>query len=207
MNSRNQLSRRKEIKMENKKLNAKDLINVGIYTAICAVLVCAVAMTGIIPIMMVLLVVFVPLITGIPYMMFLTKDKKFGMILLMNMLMGIFMWVTGMSYYALIVGTVSGLIAELVYRAGDYKSKKLGILAFAISGIYCWANYFGIFFNSEAYFSTRQNFGQDYIDSVTKMLPLWMCPVLLGVDFVFGIIGGWIGTKVLRKHFEKAGIA
>lgn len=193
--------------MDSNKLNAKDLINVGIYTAICAVLVCAVAMTGIIPIMMVLLVVFVPIITGIPYMMFLTKVNKFGMILIMNILMGIFMWVTGMSYYALIVGTISGLIAELIYRAGSYKSKKMGILAFAIAGIHCWANYFGIFFNSDAYFSTRQNFGQDYIDSVTKMLPIWMCPVLLVVNIVFGIIGGWIGAKVLRKHFEKAGIA
>ncbi|MCR5103311.1 MAG: MptD family putative ECF transporter S component [Eubacterium sp.] len=193
--------------MESNKLNAKDLINVGIYTAICAVLVCAVAMTGIIPIMMVLLIVFVPLLTGIPYMMFLTKVNKFGMILLMNIILGVFMWVTGMSYYALIVGTISGLAAEFIYRSGDYKSKWKGIIAFAVSGLYCWANYFGIFFNADAYFSTRQNFGQEYIDSVTKMLPIWMCPVLFIVDIVCGIIGGWIGTKVLRKHFEKAGIA
>ncbi|MCR4789390.1 MAG: MptD family putative ECF transporter S component [Lachnospiraceae bacterium] len=189
------------------RLNAKDLINVGIYTAICAVICCAVAMTGVIPIMMVLLVVFVPILTGIPYMMFLTKVKKFGMILILNVLMGAFMWVTGMSYYALIVGTISGLAAELIYRSGNYSSKRLGIIAYAISGIYCWANYFGIFFNAEAYFSTRQNFGQEYIDSVTKMLPAWMCPVLLAVDIICGIIGGWIGTKALRKHFEKAGIA
>lgn len=120
---------------------------------------------------------------------------------------GALMWVTGMSYYALVVGTLSGLIAEFIYRAGNYKSKKLGVIAYAISGIYCWANYFGIFFNAEAYFSTRQNFGQEYIDAVTKMLPVWMCPVLLIVDVLCGIIGGWIGTKALKKHFEKAGIA
>lgn len=191
----------------NNRLNAKDLINVGIYTAICAVICCAIAMTGVIPIMMVLLVVFVPILTGIPYMMFLTKVKKFGMILILNALMGALMWVTGMSYYALIVGTISGLIAEFIYRAGNYKSKKLGVIAYAISGIYCWANYFGIFFNAEAYFSTRQNFGQEYIDAVTGMLPVWMCPVLLVADIVCGLIGGWIGSKVLKKHFEKAGIA
>ena len=191
----------------NNRLNAKDLINVGIYTAVCAVICCIVAMTGVIPIMMVLLVVFVPILTGIPYMLFLTKVKKFGMILILNVLMGALMWVTGMSYYALVVGTLSGLIAEFIYRSGNYKSKKLGVLAYAISGIYCWANYFGIFFNAEAYFSTRQNFGQEYIDAVTKMLPVWMCPVLLIVDVICGVIGGCIGTKVLKKHFEKAGIA
>ncbi len=194
--------------MENSnRLNAKDLINVGIYTTICAVICCIVAMTGIIPIMMVLLVVFVPILTGIPYMMFLTKVKKFGMILILNVLMGLLMWVTGMSFYALVVGIISGLIAELIYRAGDYKSKWHGIFAYAVSGIYCWANYFGIFFNAEAYFSTRQNFGQEYIDAVTGLLPVWMCPVLLAVDVICGIIGGMIGAKVLKKHFVKAGIA
>ena len=193
--------------MENsKRLNAKDLINVGIYTAIIAVLTTAVAMTGIIPIMMVLLVVIVPILTGIPYMMFLTKVKKFGMILIMNIIMGIFMWVTGMSYYALIVGTLSGLVAELIYKAGGYRSKKLGVIAYAVSGIYNWANYFGIFFDSEGYFSTRQEFGQDYIDAITKLLPAWMCPIILVVDIVFGLIGGILGTKALKKHFEKAGI-
>ena len=192
---------------DNKHLNAKDLINVGIYTAICAVLCTAVAMTGVIPIMMVLLVVIVPIITGIPYMMFLTKVKKFGMILIMNILLGAFMWVTGMSYYALIVGTISGLIAELIYRSADYSSKRWGIITYAVSMIYLWANYFGIFFNAEAYFSTRQNFGQEYIDSVTALLPMWMCPVLLIVDFICAVIGGWIGTRLLKKHFEKAGIA
>ncbi len=167
----------------------------------------AVAMTGVIPIMMVLLVVFVPIINGIPYMMFLTKVKKFGMITIMNVILGAFMWLTGMSYYALVVGTVSGLAAEFIYRFGDYKSKKLGIITYAVSGIYLWANYFGIFFNADAYFSTRQNFGQDYIDAVTKLLPIWMCPVLLAVDIVCCMIGGWLGTKALKKHFEKAGIA
>ena len=189
------------------RLNAKDLINVGIYTAICAVICCAVAISGVIPIMMVLLVVFVPIFTGIPYMMFMTKVKKFGMILILNILMGALMWVTGMSWYALAVGTASGLIAELIYRAGNYNRKWNGIIAYAISGIYCWANYFGIFFNADAYFSTRQNYGQEYIDAVTGLLPVWMCPVLLVIDIICGIIGGWIGTKVLKKHFVKAGIA
>jgi len=192
--------------MDNK-LNVKDLINVGIYTAICSVIMCLVAMTGVIPIMMLLLVVIAPVLVGIPYMLFLTKVSKFGMILIMNILTGILMWVTGMSYYALIVGTVTGLIAEFVYKSGDYKSKNKGILTYAIANINLWANYLGIFINSEAYFSTRQQFGQEYIDSLTKLLPMWMCPVLLAVDFIFSLLGGWIGTKVLRKHFEKAGIA
>ncbi|MCR4588203.1 MAG: MptD family putative ECF transporter S component [Lachnospiraceae bacterium] len=188
------------------KLNAKDLIHVGIYTAILAVLLCVFACLGIIPVMMLSLVVIPPVIAGIPYMLFLTKVKKFGMILLVNILLGLMLWVTGMSYYATIVGTITGLIAEFIYRKGEYKSKKMGILAYAVSNLYIWSNYFGIFYNAEEYFSTRQEYGQEYIDSVQALLPAWMSPVLLIANFLFGLLGGYIGTKVLKKHFEKAGI-
>ena len=63
-----------------KKLKGKDLINIGIYAAIYCVIMTAVAMLGFIPIMMPLLCVIVPIFGGIPYMLFLTKVDKFGMI-------------------------------------------------------------------------------------------------------------------------------
>ena len=56
-----------------KKLKGKDLINIGIYAAIYCVIMTAVAMLGFIPVMMPLLCVIVPILGGIPYMLFLTK--------------------------------------------------------------------------------------------------------------------------------------
>lgn len=58
------------------KLKGKDLINVGIYAAIYCVIMTAVAMLGFIPIMMPMLCVLVPLLGGIPMMLFMTKVKK-----------------------------------------------------------------------------------------------------------------------------------
>lgn len=60
------------------KLKGKDLINIGIYAAIYCVIMTAVAMLGFIPIMMPMLCVLVPLLGGIPYMLFMTKVDKFG---------------------------------------------------------------------------------------------------------------------------------
>ena len=62
------------------KLKGNDLINIGIYAAIYCVIMTAVAMLGFIPIMMPMLCVLVPLLGGIPYMLFITKVEKFGMI-------------------------------------------------------------------------------------------------------------------------------
>ena len=37
--------------------------------------------------------------------------------------------------------------------------------------------------------------------------PGWMYPVLFIVTFIGGILGALLGKAVLKKHFEKAGIA
>ena len=161
------------------RLQGKDLMNIGIYSAIYCVIVTGVAMLGYIPIMMPMLCALVPLIAGVPFMLFLTKVKKFGMIWIMSIIIGIFMILTGMAHYALIVGFFTGLIAELIYKSGNY---------------------------AEAYWATRQSFGEEYITTLNSLMPMWLCPVLLIASFVFGIIGGMFGKALLKKHFKKAGI-
>ena len=193
--------------MKTEKLKGKDLINVGIFSAIYFVIIMAIAMLGYIPIMMPLLCVIGPVLCGIPFMLFMTKVKKFGMILIMSIIMGIMMMLTGMGWYALVVGAVSGLIAELIYRGGKYASSKLAIVSYGVFSTWMWGNFLPLFFNPDGYFSTRQSFGQEYIESLTNLMPMWMCPTLLVTCFVFGVAGGLLGKALLKKHFKKAGIA
>lgn len=189
-----------------KKLNGKDLINVGIYSAIYFVIVFVVAMLGVIPVFYPMLTVFVPLIGGIPFMMFLTKVEKFGMIWIMSIIMGIMMLLTGMSYYALAVGVFTGLIAELIYKSGKYKSAVKAVLTYGVFGIWIWGNYLLFFLDRESYYAMRQDLGQEYLLKLSNMLPMWMCPVMLIACIVCGLLGGVFGKKLLKKHFIKAGI-
>ncbi len=189
-----------------KKLNGKDLINIGIFTAIYFVVLMVLAMLGYVPIFMPLYAVLMPLFGGIVFMLFLTKVKKFGMILIMSILMGILMWLTGMSFYALALGSVTGLIAEFIYKSGNYRSKKKAVLAHAVFSIWIWTNYIPLFFFPDSYWATRQEFGEEYITTLQSLMPVWMCPVLFVCCFVFGILGGLLGLAVLKKHFAKAGI-
>ncbi len=192
--------------MKNEKLMGKDLINIGIFSAIYFIIIFAIAMLGYIPIFMPLICVIGPLIGGIPFMLFLTKVKKFGMILIMSLIMGILMLLTGMGYYSIIVGAISGFIAEMIYKSGKYQSAGKAVLTHGVFSIWMWGNFIPLFTNSEKYFSTRQDFGQEYIDALTSLLPPWMFPTLLAACFVCGIIGGLIGKSVMKKHFIKAGI-
>lgn len=190
----------------NNSLKGRDLINVGIYTAIYFVIMMAVAMLGLIPIFLPLLSVIVPILGGIPFMLFLTKVRKPGMVFIMAMIMGIMMLLTGMGPWPLLTCAVAGILSELVLKSGRYKSVKKSILSYSIFSMWIWGNYLPLFTDYEGYFAQRESYGQAYIDAVQRLMPLWMAPVLLTSCLVCGIIGGNLGRALLKKHFEKAGI-
>ena len=189
------------------KLKGRDLINVGIYGAIYFVILFAVAMLGMIPIFLPLLSVLVPILGGIPFMLFLTKVKKPGMIFIFAMIMGILMLLTGMGPWPLLTCAIAGLLSELCFKSGTYKSAKKAVLSYGLFSMWIFGNYLPLFTDYEGYFAQRADYGQAYIDAVQKLMPLWMAPVLLLACFVCGLLGGLLGRALLKKHFEKAGLA
>ncbi|MDR1599542.1 MAG: MptD family putative ECF transporter S component [Oscillospiraceae bacterium] len=190
------------------KLNAKDLINVGLYTAIYFVVVFAVAMVGYIPVFIPLLSVLVPLIAGIPFMLFLTKVRKFGMALLMLTLYGIIRALFG-GVWELLMAVVCGLISELILRASRYGSVKMAVLAYGAASVTIFGNYIPIYISRDAYYARiiEGGMGLEYGDALMRFMPDWSAPALLVSCFVFGILGGLLGKAVLKKHFTRAGIA
>ena len=190
------------------KLTGKDLINVGIYSAILFVVVFASAMLGMIPIGYPALTIIVPVIGGIIFILFLTKVKKFGMIWIMSLIMGALMLLTGMGYYPFIISIFSGLITELIVRSGNYSSKVKSVVANGTFFIWVWGNYFLLYFNRDEFLASRaESMGTGFTDAINSLLPLWTCPLLLVICIVSGIVGGLLGTSMLKKHLKKAGIA
>lgn len=196
------------MKPQSNKLTGKDLINVGIYSAIYFVIVFLIAMLGMVPVLYPMLVVFCPIIGGIPFMLFLTKVRKPGMIFIMSIIMGVLMLVSGMGIYPLIVSVFSGLISEIVFRKGNYRSAGMAVLANGVFSLWVWACFLLLFLNRDSFMASRaESIGQDYVTALDKLTPNWLCPVLLAVCFICGVLGGLLGKKMLHKHFEKAGIA
>ena len=192
----------------NAKLKGKDLINIGIYAAIYCVIMTAVAMLGFIPIMMPMLCALVPLVGGIPMMLFMTKVDKFGMITIYSMIVGLFLWITGMGYWPFIFGIVFGLIADLIAKSGNYKSAAKTICSYAVFCLVIFGNFIPLFMNAETYFATRQSFGEEYINTLSDIMSrTWIAPLLIVACLVCGAICGLIGKALLKKHFVKAGIA
>lgn len=194
--------------MKKEKIKAKDLITVGIFTAIQFVVCMAVAMLGYIPIFIPLLAVLVPLIGGIPFMLFLTKTKKFGMVTIMSVLIGLITCLMGMGVWVILTAPVFGILADLIFRSGGYASVKKSILGYGVFSMWVIGNYIPIVVTRDAYFQmlATGGYGEEYTQTLMHYIPDWSLLPLLAACFVSGILGALLGRVLLKKHFVRAGI-
>jgi energy-coupling factor transport system substrate-specific component len=192
-----------------KRLKPKDLINIGVFTAIYFAIMFVVACIGYIPIFIPALAALCPLAGGITFMLFITKVPKFGAMLIMIVIIGIlYMLMGGLSSWILPIGVVTGLIAEFIVKSGDYRSAKKAVLAYGVWCIAIFGNFVPVFFFRDAYYDSilDSGYGQEYADAYMNYMPNWIAPVLVVACFVFGCLGALIGRAVLKKHFARAGM-
>ena len=192
----------------NNKLQAKDLINIGLFTVLYFVLGCCVAIPiGFVPIFLPILGALWTLITGIPFMLFAVRVKKFGMVTIMAVLSGLLMGLTGMGFWGILTGAVFGLLGDLVMKSGSYQSVKKTILGYGVFSLWMVGTYIPMYFmveQSRADFA--KSFGDEYADKVMSVMPMWSIVLVIAAIFLFALLGGLLGKAILKKHFAKAGI-
>jgi len=195
--------------MNSKKLQAKDFITIGLFTALLFVVEFACGMLGFIhPYIVASYVVMIPLVGSIPMMLFYTKIEKFGMLSIMSVLLAIIMFVMGMGYLGAPLIIASGVLADFIAKTGKYKSFKKTVLSHGVFCLWICANYFPVIVTADSY---RQDlleggYSAEYCDNLFNAINSKTIAVLLILCFVFGCIGAFVGKAVVKKHFEKAGI-
>ncbi len=192
----------------NNKMQAKDLINVGLFTVLYFVLGCCVAIPiGFVPIFLPILGALWTLITGIPFMLFAVRVKKFGMVTIMAVLSGLLMGLTGMGFWGILTGAVFGLLGDLIMKSGSYQSAGKTILGYGVFSLWMVGTYIPMYFmveQSRADFA--KSFGDEYADKVMSVMPMWSIVLVIAAIFLFALLGGLIGKAILKKHFTKVGI-
>ena len=192
----------------NNKMQAKDLINIGLFTVLYFVLGCCVAIPiGFVPIFLPILGSLWTLITGIPFMLFAVRVKKFGMVTIMAVLSGLLMGLTGMGFWGILTGVVFGLLGDLIMKSGSYQSAKKTLLGYGVFSLWMVGTYIPMYFmveQSRADFA--KSFGDEYADKVMSVMPMWSIVLVIAGIFLCALLGGLIGKAILKKHFAKAGI-
>ena len=130
------------------------------------------------------------------------------MVSLTGIVLGLLNLIMGSGVLVFIAGVIFGVLGDLVLKAGKYQSWKCTLIGNGIFSLWIMGYVSRMFLTRDDFFSSLvSSYGQEYVDTLMSYTPGWMFPVLFMVTFIGGILGAFLGKAVLKKHFEKAGIA
>lgn len=191
----------------NNKIEAKDLITLGIFTVIYFVIGAALSLLVSIPIMVPFFPAVWALVNGTIFMLYSTKVEKFGLVTLMAVLTGLLVGLTGMGFWCVPTGLVFGLLGDFIMKKGNYKSFKHNLLGYSVFSIWTSGSLIPWYFFAQDMLNTLEKYGESgYGTQVMAVTPWWSFILFVGLNFICGMLGAVIGKKIMKKHFERAGI-
>ncbi len=188
------------------KLKTRDLIYAGAFGAVYLILMLVIVMgSGIVPVLYILSPLTVGIICATVYMLYVIKIKKFGAILILAVLFGLVSSVN--SVYALAWTVLTGIVAELIARAGKYQSKKMFMVSYWIFNLNMIGPFLMLIYAKQQFIDMCvEYYGKDYAAAVDALTPSWIIFALAGLAVVGAVIGTLLASGFIRKHFEKAGV-
>ena len=102
---------------ESRKLSGKDLITIGIFSAIYFMLNLAAMFTGFVPVLWLLLPGVTGIVTGIPFLLMTSKVRKPGAVLIMGTITALLYFVTGQFTVLLLITFAIACILSELYRS------------------------------------------------------------------------------------------
>lgn len=126
----------------------------------------------------------------------------------MGILIGIVWFVTGMHWAFALGYMIMGIVADFVAGAGQYKSKKINILSYILFSLGGTGSYLVFFADPEGWAQTMLGNGteQGYIDTMRATANTGILIAMFVAVLVTAAISSLIGSRMLKKQFEKAGI-
>ncbi len=193
-----------------KKLTGRDLITIGIFSAIYFVLNLAAMITGFVPVLWLLLPGVAGILTGIPFMLMESKVRKPGAILIMGAITALLYFVTGQFTVLLLITFAVACILSEVYRAiTKYDNNFIHMTISFI--IFCYGmlgSPMAIWVYKDSFLAQIQQNGMsaEYVQSLSGLISTPMFIGLCVSPIIGGFVGAMIAKGLFRKHFKKAGI-
>ena len=190
-------------------LKPKDLITVGVFTAMYFVVFFGFGMLGLFgPAVHAVGIVLGSLANGIVFALYITRIRKPGMIFLTGIISSLLMVLTGHAWTTLVTAAVFSILAEIVLARGRYRSASASALAYGVFSLWVAGPILPLYYQHDAYIADiGKKMGDGYARAWETLFSPAFLLGLLVVVFVSSFLGGRLGQKMLRKHFMRAGIA
>lgn len=192
-------------------IQMKDLITIGVYTAMYFLIVAlsALLVVFIIPgYSYVFIPVISALLAGTIFMLMAAKVPRFGAITIMGSIMGIFFFIMGRFPGALLICIAIALLADGLAYLFKYKSRKGLLLSYLVFSFSTIGPVIPMFIFPNIYINELVEHGRDpsYIEGIFSSISQNTFIALVIGIFIAALIGGLFGQRMMKKHFKKAGI-
>ena len=194
---------------QNRKLTGKDVITIGIYSAIYFVLNFMAMMTGLIPLLWILLPGTVAILTGIPFLLMVVKVPKPGAVLIMGLITAFLYFVTGQFTVLILITMLIACVVSEAYRYITKYNLKFSNLAvaFILFGYGMAGSPLALFVYRESFLAQiSETMSQEYVVAISSYITTPMLILLLVSPIAGGFFGALIAGGIFKKHFKKAGI-
>ncbi len=192
----------------NNSLKMKDLVSIGIFGLIYLALTFVIAMLGIVPILIYIIPIAMSVISGVVVLLFMAKVSKPWALFIFGMITPLAMFAGGHTYIVPLVAVIFVGAAEFIAKKGSYTSLKYNIMSYVVFSCWMAGSLMEMIVLKDKYIAGQVAGGLS-LETVNKLVSLisWTSIlIVLLCTFVGGIVGAIIGKKMLKKHFEKAGI-
>lgn len=191
-------------------MKAKDLINVGIFTALYFVVSMITMISLLNPLLMPLGMGLTVLANGIVMMVFFYRSPRFGPLLLLAAIIGLFMTLSGHAIVTLPLIIITGAAGELVRYLGKYRRGGVDALAYAIFSLWIIGPLAPVFYLGNQYFENlNERMSARYPGYGTTLASIVSPTTVLILEvaiFFLALGGAWLGNAMLKKHFRRAGV-
>jgi energy-coupling factor transport system substrate-specific component len=189
-------------------MNGRDFITIGIFNAIAIVIYMAIAIALVMTVAGGFIASGVAFAAAAPvYLLMGVKIKKRGVFTISGILLGLIALAGGHIPHALFA-VLGGFICDLII--GKYDSRNRIVIGF---GVFALADYIGtvlpvILFGTAVFLKRAEkwNMSKEQIDFALEYLTGPWTIAFGIITFALGCVGAYIATKILKKHFEKAGV-
>ncbi|MBC2459724.1 MptD family putative ECF transporter S component [Clostridium beijerinckii] len=198
------------LKKDTSKLQVKDLVTIGVFSAIYFVINLIIMICGgISPIIWIFMPALIALLSGVIFMLMIEKVQKFGPVVIMAAITAIIYFATGQfTVILLLTFASSSIISELIRYMFGYKSFTGNLIAYAVFSLGMVGSPLPIWLFGNSFFESiiEQGMSSSYVDGLRNLTSSGMLLGMIISTFVLALAGGIIGRSMLKKHFIKAGI-
>ena len=198
-------------KEQNKNLQIKDLITLGLYTILLILLMGVGVGLGTLFTSVVFggkvyfatyTSVAAALVCGSAYSLIFNKINKNMAIFIMTVIIALFMGISGHAIVGSITLFIAAVLAEFFYRKGN---EYLSYLCFNLGNI---GIILPMFFMKDSYIKHLQgrHYSQEKIDLVMQSSDMKTFIFIVVFTIIFSLVGTYIGRKIYFKNFKKAGL-